>query len=183
MDLTMFFGLPVHTQSVAMKWSTHWEHVLIHDGFPITCTNAIPSMTFMLLAGRGQLSVATLDDQHQRHEPNVFIITSRQDVHSNSIDVKHLHSSQEEADTRIILYSLDAVQRGATLVFVLTIQWYQLCKDTYFITGVGNKKNIISLEPVVQALGETRTSALPGFHASSTADQTGHLAGKGKLTC
>ena len=31
---------------------------------------------------------------------------SRQDVHSNYIDVKHLHSSQEEADTRIILHSL-----------------------------------------------------------------------------
>ena len=27
------------------------------------------------------------------------------------------------------------------------------------------------------------TSALPGFHAFSGADQTGHFAGKGKLTC
>ena len=131
--------------------------------------------------------------QHFQGKPNVFIITSRQDVHSNSIDVKHLHSSQEEADTRIILHSLDAVRRGATQlyiespdtdVFVLAIRRYhQLCKDTYFITGVGNKKRIISLEPVVQALGKTRTSALPGFHAFSGADQTGHFAGKGKLTC
>ena len=95
-------------------------------------------MTFMLLAGRGQLNC----QQSVADQPNVFKITSRQDVHSNSINVKHLHSSQEEADTRIILYSLDAVQRGATLVFVLTIQWYhQLCKDTYFITRVGNKKH------------------------------------------
>ena len=35
----------------------------------------------------------------------------------------------------------------------------------------------------MQALGKTRTSALPGFHAFSGADQTGHFAGKGKLTC
>ena len=43
---------------------------------------------------------------------NVFIITSRQDVTSNSIDVKHLHSSQEEAGPQIILHSLYA---GTTL--------------------------------------------------------------------
>ena len=35
----------------------------------------------------------------------------------------------------------------------------------------------------MQALGETRTSALPGFHAFTGADQTGHFAVKGKLTC
>ena len=128
--------------------------------------------------------------QHFQGKPNIFIITSRQDVHSNSIDVKHLYSSQEEADTRIILHSLDAVQRGATQlyiespdtdVFVLAIRRYhQLCTDTYFITGVGNKKRVISLGPVVQALGKTRTSALPGFHAFSGADQTGHFA-QGKV--
>src|SRR6218665_578515 len=34
---------------------------------------------------------------------------------------------------------------------------------TYFITGGGNKKREISLGLVVQALGITRTAALPGF--------------------
>ena len=42
-----------------------------------------------------------------------------------------------------------------TDVFVLAIRrCHQLCKDTYFITGVGNKKRIISLEPVVHVFGK-----------------------------
>ena len=48
----------------------------------------------------------------------VFIVTSRQDVHPNCLDAQHLHSSQEEADTRIILHSLDAVHRGATQLYI-----------------------------------------------------------------
>ncbi|KAJ8401582.1 hypothetical protein AAFF_G00378990 [Aldrovandia affinis] len=118
--------------------------------------------------------------QHFQGKPKVFIVTSRQDVHSNCMDVQHLRSLQEEADTHIILHSLDAVRRGATKlciespdtdVFVLAIRRYhQLCKDTYFITAVGNKKRIISLEPVVHTLGKGMAAALPGFHAFSGAD-------------
>ena len=111
----------------------------------------------------------------------------------NSIDVQHLCNSQEEADTRLILHSLDAAQRGAkelyiqspdTDVFVLAIyRYHQLCKNTYFVTGVGNKKTVIPLGPVVHALGAAKVEALPGFHAFSGADVTGRFAGKGKLTC
>ena len=109
------------------------------------------------------------------------------------MNVKHLCSSQEEADTKLILHSLDSVRRGATElyiqspdtdVFILSLRRYrQLCENTYFVTGVGNKKREISLGPVVQSLGITRTAALPGFHAFTGADQTGRFACKGKLTC
>ena len=69
-------------------------------------------------------------------------------------------------------------------MFVLAIcRYHQLCKDTYFITGVGNKKRQISLAPLVHALGFSKTAALPGFHAFTGADQMGRFAGKGKLTC
>jgi len=40
---------------------------------------------------------------HFKGKPKVFIVTSRQDVLKNSVDVQHLSSSQEEADTRIII--------------------------------------------------------------------------------
>ncbi len=123
----------------------------------------------------------------------MFIVTSRQDVLANCIDVQHLRSSQEEAETRIILHSLDAVRRGATElyiqspdtdVFVLAICRYnELCKDTYSITGVGNRKRQISLAPTVHVLGVTKTADLIGFHSFTGADQTSRFAGKGKLTC
>jgi len=130
---------------------------------------------------------------HFEGKPKVFIVTSRQEVLSNSMDVQHLCSSQEEADTRLILHSLDAVRRGATElyiqspdtdVFVLAIhRYHQLCRNTYFVTGVGNKKRVISLGPIVNALGDAKAEAFPGFHAFSGADVTGRFAGKGKLTC
>ena len=109
------------------------------------------------------------------------------------MDVAHLFNSQDEADTRLILHSLGAVQRAArelhmqsadTDVFILAIHLYhQLCRKTYFVTGVGNKQRVISLGPIVNALGDEKAEALPGFHAFSGADITGRFAGKGKLTC
>ena len=56
-------------------------------------------------------------------------------------------------------------------------------KDTFFITGVGDKKRQISLESIVHDLGARKVAALPGFHAFMGAAQTGRFAGKGKLTC
>lgn len=124
---------------------------------------------------------------HFEGTTKVFIVNSRQDVFSNCMDVQHLRSSHEEADTRIILHCLDAVRRGATQlyiqspdtdVFILALHLYhELCKDTYFITGVGNKKRQISLEPIVHELGVRKAAALPGFHAFTGADQTGRFAG------
>ena len=130
---------------------------------------------------------------HYAGSSKIFYVTAREEVFSNSMDAQHLRSSQEEADTRMILHSLDAVQRGATElyiqspdtdVFILAIRRYhQLCKNTYFVTGVGNRKRQIPLAPVVQALGISKVEALLGFHAFTGADQTGRFSGKGKLTC
>ena len=130
---------------------------------------------------------------HFEGKPKVFIVTSPQELLSNSMDVQHICSSQEEADTRLILHSLDGVRTGATELYiqspdtdvlVLAIHHYhQLCRNTYFVTGVGNKKRVISLGPIVNALGDAKAEALPGFHAFSGADVTGRFAGKGKLTC
>ena len=119
-------------------------------------------------------------------------MTSRQETLSNSMDVQHLCSSQEEAVTRLILHSPDAARRGATElyiqspdtdVFVLAIhRYHQLCRNTYFVTGVGNKKWVIALGPVMNALGAAKAEALPGFHAFSGSDVTGRFARKGKLS-
>ena len=69
-------------------------------------------------------------------------------------DDTHLKSSQEEADTKIILYAVDAASRGATEitihstdtdVFVLPIRRYpQLCSDVQFVTGTGQRRRMIN---------------------------------------
>jgi len=56
-------------------------------------------------------------------------------------------------------------------VFVLAIyRYHQLCKNTFFVTAVGNKNRVIPLGPIVNALGAAKVEALPGFHAFSGAD-------------
>ncbi|CAH3153687.1 unnamed protein product, partial [Pocillopora meandrina] len=96
-------------------------------------------------------------------------------------DVRHLRSTQEEADTKIILHALDASAQGATQlsihspdtdVLVLALRRYpDLCSNSCFVTGTGN------------ALGPPKTAALPAFHALTGADVTGSFSGKGKATC
>ena len=70
-------------------------------------------------------------------------------------DVTHLRSSQEEADTKIILQAVDAASRGATEitihspetdVFVLSLRRYpQLCSGIRFATGTGKRQRVINL--------------------------------------
>ena len=106
---------------------------------------------------------------------------------------EHLQSNQEEADTKLILHALDATANGAktleihspdTDVFVLSLRRYpELCQNTYFVTGTGQRRRRISLMPIFQSLGAAKASALPAFHALSRADNTGSFSGKGKLTC
>jgi len=40
---------------------------------------------------------------------------------------------------------------------------------------------VIKLGPILQALGQAKTAALPAFHTISGADNTGSFSGKGKL--
>ena len=63
-------------------------------------------------------------------------------------DIYHLHSNQEEADTKLLLHALDATASSATRirihspdmgVFVLSLRRYPgFSEDTAFVTGVGN---------------------------------------------
>lgn len=71
-----------------------------------------------------------------------------------------------------------------TDVFVLALRRFpRLCSNVSFVTGKGRNRREIRLEPIVQALGEARTAALPAFHALSGADNTGCFSGHGKPLC
>ena len=107
-------------------------------------------------------------------------------------NVSHLHSQQEEADTKLLLHATDATSCGASVinihspdtdVFVLGLRRYlQLCKKTNFVTGTGTNRRFILLGPIYNALGPEKSAALPGLQAISGADNTGSFAGTGKLS-
>ena len=58
-----------------------------------------------------------------------------------------------------------------------------MCPNTSFVTGSATTRRTIKLQPNVEALGSTKTAALPAFHALSGADNMGSFSGKGKPTC
>ena len=48
------------------------------------------------------------------------------------------------------------------------------------MTGTGQRRRVIKLQPISQALGHHKVALLPGLHALSGADVIGSFAGKGK---
>ena len=97
-------------------------------------------------------------------------------------EMSHLSSDQEEADTKLILHALDATNAGATNlqihspdtdVLVRALRRYpQLCENTVFVTGAAQRRRMIPLKLIYDALGEERAAALPGFYAMSGADNS-----------
>ncbi|KAK3716432.1 hypothetical protein QZH41_005461 [Actinostola sp. cb2023] len=56
--------------------------------------------------------------------------------------------------------------------------WYpELCEETYFVTGSGQRHRVIKLRPIVQTIGSAKTAALPALHVLSGAVNTGSFAG------
>ena len=90
-----------------------------------------------------------------------------------------------------MLHALDTTADDATTleipspdteVFVLSLRQYpELCQNTYFVNGTGQRRLRISLMPIFQSLSAAKAVALPAFHALSGADNTGSISGKGKL--
>lgn len=122
-----------------------------------------------------------------------YVVTSKHECKSNKLSVEHLSSSQEEADTRILLHAIDATQRGATSlciqspdtdVLVMALWKYtSLCEETSLEVGAGAKRRSIRLRPLYNAVGGHVVAALPGFHAFTGCDQTGTICGKSKIPC
>ena len=48
------------------------------------------------------------------------------------------------------------------------------------ITGTSSSRTVINLKSIADALGPTKTAALPAFHALTGADVTGSFSGEGK---
>ena len=155
----------------------------------------------------GHISMAKLLAHTQtKHELTVFLskkfieqsmFKERQSVaaYSNTVkatkfSVDDLASSQEEADTKLILHACHAARRKATTidifspdtdVFILAIHHYKnLCANTNFITGKGANLRSLSIGKIYNNIGDLKAEALLGFHALSGADNTGCFSGKGK---
>ncbi|KAK3753092.1 hypothetical protein QZH41_010830, partial [Actinostola sp. cb2023] len=130
--------------------------------------------------------------EHAETKGKRLVVAWGSECEATHKDVTHLRSTQEEADTKMLLHAVDAAANGATTitihspdtdVFILSLRRYpELCEETYFVTGSGQRHRVIKLRPIVQTIGSAKTAALPALHALSGADNTGSFAGKGKAT-
>ena len=106
-------------------------------------------------------------------------------------DVTHLQSSQEEADTKMLLHALDAttmVQEKSKFTLQTRKSLFCHCEAIQACARIRHLSQervsnhwVIKLGPILQALGQAKTAALPAFHTISGADNTGSFSGKGKL--
>ena len=104
-----------------------------------------------------------------------------------------LFSSQEEADTRIVLHCLNIsislpeagsiiVRSPDTDVLVLLAKYCKEIKNKIlFDTGMGNKRRILCVNNIVQNKGEDVCSILPALHCFTGCDTTSTFVRREKI--
>ena len=142
---------------------------------------------------KGELTTFLAKNVKDYAEGGQVVVAWGTECEATHRDVTHLQSTQEEADTKIILDALGASAQGATQlsifspdtdVLVLALRRYpDLCANSCFVTGTSSSRRVINLKSIADALGPTKTAALPAFLALTGADVTGSFSGNGKATC
>ena len=86
----------------------------------------------------------------KKDSPKTYVVTLKHECKSNKLSVEHLTSTQLEADTRLLLHTIDATKRRATFlsihspdtdVLVLALwRFTSLCDETSVVVGTGDKR-------------------------------------------
>ncbi|KAG1707481.1 hypothetical protein GQR58_003462 [Nymphon striatum] len=98
-----------------------------------------------------------------------------------------IHSTQEEAHTIIVLYSVELHKPGAnnlfssdTDIFILALsKQLQVGHESSLIIGTADNPRKVMLLHIYEALGQDKGGAITGLHAISAA---GRIYGKGKVS-
>ena len=112
------------------------------------------------------------------------------DTNIQDLDPTLFDYSQEEADTSIILQSIDVTQRNlssdfvkrcsdTSVLLILLYYFHELCSTTIFSTN----EHHMPLQPLTEKLDFDLHKGLLRFHALTGSDQTGKFFGYSKLSC
>ena len=125
------------------------------------------------------------DKYRRKLTDKVLFVACEEECHQISPEaaftVEELNSTQEEADTRILLhlshagrsdYSTMIVASEYTDVFILCLS---------FKCGTQTRVRYISITSIVQAIGQNLCSSLLGMHAYTGCDTVSAFAGRGKI--
>ena len=114
------------------------------------------------------------------------VTVTRLHVKSNMINVQPPTgvSTQEEADTLIILHTVEISKAGSTVrimtqdidVMVLTLRRLTvLGLQITMLMGTGDNRRKILLKPIYVRLRTSKAAALPGSHCLTLCDTCGHI--------
>ena len=105
--------------------------------------------------------------------------------------ISELESTQEEADTRVLLHALYAARSRfasvvivseGTDVLVLLLAFRSFIPSSIFIKcGSQTRVKYIEVSRVFESVGENVCRSLPGFHAFSGCDTVSAFPGRGKV--
>ena len=125
----------------------------------------------------------------------VYITSGRDVVTVGSGHPCMLECSREEADKRIVVHTVHALQQGIKKIEIRTVDTdvivihagvyfklvmaYQLL-DIWVAFGKGKKFKFYSINHICASLGEEKSQALPVFHAPTGCNTTSAYKGKGK---
>ena len=109
-------------------------------------------------------------------EETDLLLTSSDGKHTEATEVVELQSSQEKADTQIVLHckhmaaelSPDStiVVRSPDIVFILLLKFGQdILSPLLFDTGVRNKRRLLDVHKIISEVGEDICGVLPALHA------------------
>ena len=105
---------------------------------------------------------------------------------------EELFSSQEEADSRIILHCdhiarnfpatfIIAVRSPDTDVLVLLLKFKNIDQTILFDTGTGNKRKLLNVKDIVSATGTDLCEVLPTLHCFTGCDTISAFMRRGKV--
>ena len=125
------------------------------------------------------------DKYRRKLTDKVLFVACEEECHQISPEaaftVEELNSTQEEADTRILLHLSHAGRSDYSTLIVASeyTDVFILCLS--FKCGTQTRVRYISITSIVQAIGQNLCSSLLGMHAYTGCDTVSAFAGRGKI--
>lgn len=107
-------------------------------------------------------------------------------------EIQTLQSTQEETDSRVVLYLNHAVVLGyksavvrtpdTDILFILLHHSHAIGLTIYLDIGMGKHRQLINVTELGESLGSDYCTTLLGYYVFSGEDCTSAFKGKGKVT-
>ena len=118
------------------------------------------------------------------------LLTTRDKETIQKTEIPSLVSTQEETDTRVVLYAKYAQEHGYDYaqintpdsdIFFILLHYAASLSPTKILykTGSGNNKMLINISELAESYGEDYSTSLLAYHTHC--DQTSAFKGKGKV--